>query len=112
LFVMTKNYCFRKLQSKGVTSKKYREYSEEQIMESTIEMTPLDEIGTDDLNDALKQCLEKLKKEQKECIELFYYNEKCYQDISDFLNLPLGKVKSYIQNGKRNLKICLEKQNE
>jgi RNA polymerase sigma-70 factor (ECF subfamily) len=111
LYVMTKNFCFRKLQTEASASRKLQKYSEEQIMESTIEMTPLDENRTDDLNEALKHCLEKLKKEQKECIELFYYNEKCYQEISDSLELPISKVKSYIQNGKRNLKLCLEKQN-
>jgi RNA polymerase sigma-70 factor (ECF subfamily) len=75
-------------------------------------MSPLDEEKPGDLKEALKQCIEKLKREQKECIVLFYYNEKCYQEISDKLKLPLGKVKSFIQNGKRNLKICLKKQNE
>jgi RNA polymerase sigma-70 factor, ECF subfamily len=110
LYVMTKNFCFRKLQNRGSDLRKFQKYSEEHFMESTLDMSPLDEEQPIDLNDALKQCIEKLKREQKECIVLFYYNEKCYQEISDSLKLPLGKVKSYIQNGKRNLKICLEKQ--
>jgi RNA polymerase sigma-70 factor, ECF subfamily len=111
LYVMTKNYCFRKLQTDGSASKKLQKYSEEQIMESTLEMSPLEESDPEALNEALKDCLEKLKEEQKACIELFYYKELCYQEISDELNLDMGKVKSFIQNGKRNLKICLEKQN-
>ena len=60
---------------------------------------------------ALKECIEGLRKEQKICIELFYFQEKCYQEISDKLDIPLNKVKSHIQNGKRNLKICLEENN-
>jgi RNA polymerase sigma-70 factor (ECF subfamily) len=112
LYVMTKNFCFRKLQNEGSDLRKFRKYSEEHFMESTVEMSPLDEEKPGDLKEALKQCIEKLKREQKECIVLFYYNEKCYQEISDKLKLPLGKVKSFIQNGKRNLKICLKKQNE
>jgi RNA polymerase sigma-70 factor, ECF subfamily len=111
LYVMAKNYCFRKLQNDGAAVKKLQKYSEEQFMESTVEMSPLDDNTSEDMHKALNECLEKLKKEQKQCIQLFYYKELCYQEISDSLNLPLGKVKSYIQNGKRNLKICLEKQN-
>jgi RNA polymerase sigma-70 factor, ECF subfamily len=112
LYVMTKNFCFRKLQSEGSQLKKFQQYSEEQNMESTIQMSPIDEVQPENLTDALKHCIEKLKAEQRECIELFYFNEKCYQEISDIQNLPLNKVKSNIQNGKRNLKICLESNNE
>ena len=111
LYVMTKNFCFRKLQNKSSDLTKFQKYTEEQFMESTHELSPLDEEKPADLNAALKKCIEKLKREQKECIELFYYNEKCYQEISDSLKMSLSLVKSHIQNGKRNLKICLEKQN-
>jgi len=111
LYVMTKNFCFRKLQTDGSSSRKLQKYSEEQIMESTFEMHPIDESDPEDLDDALKLCIEQLRREQRECIELFYFKEKCYQEISDSLELPLNKVKSYIQNGKRNLKICLENRN-
>ncbi len=49
------------------------------------------------------------KKEQRECITAFYLEELSYQQVSDKLRYPLPKVKSYIQNGKRNLKnIILE----
>lgn len=56
----------------------------------------------------LKECLEKLKDRQRSCIELFYFNELCYKEISEKLTLDVKKVKSYIQNGKRNLKNCIE----
>jgi RNA polymerase sigma-70 factor (ECF subfamily) len=42
---------------------------------------------------------------------LFYLQEKCYKEITGLTGFDLNKVKSYIQNGKRNLKICME-QNE
>ncbi|RLD74459.1 MAG: hypothetical protein DRJ10_16825 [Bacteroidetes bacterium] len=57
------------------------------------------------LGNALKQ----LKTEQKECVELFYIQEKSYNEITDLTGYPIKKVKSYIQNGKRNLKLILEK---
>lgn len=109
LYVMTKHYCFRQLQNITSQMKKLEKYSGDTIMESETFLSPLDEQPEINRNEALRECLEKLKREQKVCIELFYYKEKCYQEISDEMNIPLNKVKSYIQNGKRNLKICLEK---
>jgi RNA polymerase sigma-70 factor (ECF subfamily) len=63
------------------------------------------------LDKALKECIEKLKAEQRQCIELFYFQDKCYREISEMLFMEEKKVKSYLQNGKRNLKICLEEKN-
>jgi RNA polymerase sigma-70 factor (ECF subfamily) len=42
-------------------------------------------------------------------VALFYLEEKCYKEIADDTGYTLNEVKSFIQNGKRNLKICLEK---
>jgi len=112
LYVVTKHYCMRELKREAIQMRKIREISDEDFMESTVEMSPLDEMPGKDPDEALKSCMEKLKNEQKECIDLFYFQEKCYQEISGILNISLNKVKSYIQNGKRNLKICLEKQDE
>jgi len=109
LYVVTKHYCMRELQRETSHIKKIRDFSGEDFMETTVEMSPLDEIPDKNPDEALKNCMQKLKHEQKECIELFYYQEKCYQEISEVLRIPLNKVKSFIQNGKRNLKICLEK---
>lgn len=111
LYVMTKHYCFRQLRNKASELKRLEKYSKEEIMESETFMSPLDEPEENKLNKALKECLEKLKKEQRISVELFYYKEKCYQEISEEMHIPLNKVKSYIQNGKRNLKICLEQKN-
>ena len=61
---------------------------------------------------ALQECIEKLKEEQKECIKQFYYENRCYNEIAVNLDLDEKKVKSYLQNGKRNLKLCLEEKNE
>lgn len=111
LYVMTKHFCLRQLQKKNSSSKKFKQFYDEKIMESTIDLSPLDDAPEKDMNAALRECIEKLKKEQKACIELFYFKEKCYEEVSEELSLELKKVKSYIQNGKRNLKICLEKEN-
>ena len=80
---------------------------EQEFMESEHEVHPIDR-EDQSLEDALKDCIAKLKSEQKQCIELFYYQKLCYQEIAESLKLTEKKVKSYLQNGKRNLKICLE----
>ena len=58
--------------------------------------------------DYLEECLKELKNEQKDCVEAFYLEKKTYQEVSNIFSIELKKVKSYIQNGKRNLKICIE----
>lgn len=112
LYVVTRNFCLMELRSsKSKTVKEKRYIEEEKIfMESEEIMHPVDEDGPD-LNIALRECIESLKNEQKECIRLFYYNDKCYEEISRILNTEEKKVKSHLQNGKRNLKICLENKN-
>jgi RNA polymerase sigma-70 factor (ECF subfamily) len=57
----------------------------------------------------LEKCMQQLGAEQKQCVQLFYLEQKCYKEITETTGYDLNKVKSYIQNGKRNLKICMEK---
>jgi RNA polymerase sigma-70 factor (ECF subfamily) len=45
------------------------------------------------------------------CIRQFYYEDRCYEEIALNLGMEEKKVKSYLQNGKRNLKLCLEEKN-
>jgi len=62
---------------------------------------------------ALEDCLEGLVPPQKACVHLFYYQGLSYKDIAEQRAEPVGKVRSYIQNGRRNLRNCMEqKENE
>ncbi len=56
----------------------------------------------------LEECIDRLKEEQRNCIRLFFYEGCSYRQISERLGIDETKVKSYIQNGKRNLRICIE----
>ena len=56
----------------------------------------------------LEQCIETLPEEQMQSVKLFYLESKCYNEIAEITGFDWNKVRSYIQNGKRNLKICLE----
>lgn len=57
----------------------------------------------------MESCLSELRREQEVCIRLFYLEQKCYREISELTGYDPLKVKSHIQNGKRNLKICMER---
>jgi len=56
----------------------------------------------------LEQCMENLPVEQKQAVQLFYLQSKCYNEIAAITGFDWNKVRSYIQNGKRNLKLCME----
>ena len=55
-------------------------------------------------------CLDTLIKEQRETIKLFYLEGKCYNEIVEITGQEWNQVRSLIQNGRRNLKICMEKE--
>lgn len=57
----------------------------------------------------MEHCIEKLVAEQKQVIQLFYLKEMCYRDIAEQISMEQGKVRSFLQNGRRNLKICMDK---
>jgi RNA polymerase sigma-70 factor (ECF subfamily) len=106
LYMVTKNECFmflRKSKSQNTT-----DFSESYDVEQTIEDVQAKEKSLE----LLEKAIEDLKPEQKRCVKLFYLEEKSYQQISAELNLSLMHVKSAIQNGKRNIKLQLEKQDE
>jgi RNA polymerase sigma-70 factor (ECF subfamily) len=115
LYAVTKNYCLMHLRSARSEKEKFSEWINDPviIMETATELHPLDEDENSEImNKALEDCIERLKEEQKKCIRQFYYENRCYNEIAVNLDLDEKKVKSYLQNGKRNLKICLEEKNE
>ncbi len=78
-------------------------------MENQVFWNPTDEDFLEANLNLLEKAIQDLPLEQKKCIDLFYLQEKCYKEICELTGYELNKVKSYIQNGKRNLKIYLEK---
>lgn len=109
LYSVTKNYClqvFRKEKSLETRKQQYFKETKEEIVESE---SIMHQIGRKEYREAqLKDALDKLKSHQKECLELFYFQGKSYEEITELTQYELKKVKSYIQNGKRNLKNYLE----
>ena len=56
--------------------------------------------------------MQKLNDGQRQSVQLFYLEEKCYKEVVELTGYSMNDVKSYLQNGRRNLKICLEKNRE
>ena len=106
LHMVTKNECFMFLRKSKIQNT--TDFSESYDVEQTIEDVQAKEKSLE----LLENAIEDLKLEQKRCVKLFYLEEKSYQQISAELNLSLMQVKSAIQNGKRNIKLQLEKQDE
>lgn len=105
IYTFSRNHCLMQLRAKG----KEPLYIEDTFMESDHLMH---QNNSEDLREEqlqlMEACIEKLKPEQQQVVRLFYLEEKCYKDIVDSTGYELKKVKSYIQNGRRNLKICME----
>lgn len=110
LYVVTKNHCLMDLRKKkpGETVRVSAEEEWSLFMENEAELHPVDRTPDEMPEQALEKCMERLKAEQRKCIDLFYFKNKSYREISGVLEMEERKVKSHIQNGKRNLKICLE----
>ena len=104
LYVLGRNYCLMQLRQ----DKKMEMVKLDDFMEFTPVLHP-DDNNKEEAMTALERCMDKLSPAQKQSIGLFYLNEKCYKEIVEVTGFSLNEVKSYIQNGKRNLKICLEK---
>ena len=78
------------------------------VSEPVSEVNDPDPLQDETLLKDLEQALQHLNPEQKTCISMFYLEKKSYQSIASATGFNLLQVKSYIQNGKRNLRILLE----
>lgn len=109
LYMIAKNHCLMKLREKGFSTVEIKESllvaREDEDVLST--HTEKERILT-----SMSEAVEELSSEQNTCIVLFYLQKKSYQDIVFLTGFNLLQVKSYIQNGKRNLKIILQRRLE
>ncbi|GDX52560.1 DNA-directed RNA polymerase sigma-70 factor [Bacteroidota bacterium] len=114
IHTVSKNHCLYILRKQQSQFRNQKEMNKDfpVIMENE-QSSPLDSENwknakLEEMNGALMQ----LKEGQKICVELFYLEEKSYQEIVDQTGYSMLEVKSFIQNGKRNLKIMLSQNNE
>ena len=106
LYQLTKNHCLMKLRKQKVIPVNI----DMSFMQSEENVHLDDELEKEENFKQMQYCLGQLNDEQKQVIELFYLNDKCYKEIAEITSIEINKVRSFIQNGRRNLKICMETQ--
>lgn len=107
LYVLTRNHCLMQLRK----TKRTEIVNLDEVVENTFFLHP-DDTDNEATLKALERCMQKLPQAQQQSVNLFFYEEMCYKDIATQTGYTLNEVKSYIQNGKRNLKICMDKHRE
>jgi RNA polymerase sigma factor (sigma-70 family) len=100
---VAKNHCLMKLRDKHTSV-------DIEKLHLTAQETPRqDHVYKDKVLTVMEDSLQYLNEEQKSCVTLFYLEKKSYQEIADITGYTTLQVKSYIQNGKRNLRNLVEK---
>lgn len=114
LYSVAKNQCLHEIRdNRHVMKDEWHEKNTgEDFMENNPFLYPSHELLLNEQIRKLERGITELSEEQRICIELFYLRDQSYEEIARTTGYDLKKVKSYIQNGKRNLKIFILKQNE
>ena len=109
LYTLAKNHCLMQLRTpKNLKTTEFNPDSMQ--LEEDVHLNGI-QLKEENLQ-KLERCLETLSTEQKKTVELFYLQNKCYKEIAEATGIDWNKVRSFIQNGRRNLKICMEKGEE
>ena len=111
LHTVAKNQCLMKFRSQ---KNKFRREVEDgihdlEVVEMNLLWHPDDSQEKEAMIKLLETGINQLNEHQRKCVELFYLGEKSYQEITDLTGYTMLNVKTHIQNGKRNLKIFMEK---
>jgi RNA polymerase sigma factor (sigma-70 family) len=108
IYMVAKNHCLMQLRDKGKYNGEIHETM--LVVDEEIDIRK-SHIEKENSLTHMAQALQQLNKEQQQCITLFYLEKKSYQDIAEQTQFTMMQVKSHIQNGKRNLKMMLDKKN-
>ncbi|HLO80092.1 MAG TPA: sigma-70 family RNA polymerase sigma factor [Chitinophagaceae bacterium] len=106
LFVVSKNHCLMQLRKESRTRTTEIPIS---LMQSEEEIHLNGVMEKEKHLTDLEECLEKLPDEQQRSVRLFYLENKCYNEIAELTGIEWNRIRSHIQNGRRNLKICMDK---
>jgi RNA polymerase sigma-70 factor (ECF subfamily) len=110
LYSVVKNFCLMKLRKeKNLTVVREEEGKNIFSVVEKEEVLHQEEVKLKESNlSNLEKAIEMLNVEQRKCIELFYLEQKSYAEVVEITGFSLNNVKSYIQNGKRNLKLKMQ----
>jgi RNA polymerase sigma factor (sigma-70 family) len=115
LYTVAKNQCLMQLRHEKSVERNRQEVLkdlESELMENESHEHLLAGVDDKDGSALLEKAIQKLNEAQKQCIELFYLEERSYKEVSDTTGFSMNEVKSHLQNGRRNLKILLENARE
>ena len=106
IYMVAKNHCLMKIRD---SHGKIPVELTERHMSTTDEETDTDYLLQNERAiELMAEALQALSAEQQQCVTLFYLQKRSYQQISETTGFSMMQVKSYIQNGKRNLKLMIE----
>ena len=105
LYTVTRNHCIEKLRKEN----RHRDKKNQAEFVYSESIFHPDDIVDDEMIKKLNACLVQLPEKQHEAVKLFYFEKVKYKDIADRMDISWDKVRSFIQNARRNLKICIEK---
>jgi len=106
IYMVAKNHCLMQLRDKpGKNTIEVKDSIPAETDETDKESLLLNEKTYEYMGEALKE----LNAEQQLCVTLFYMEKKSYQQITEQTGYSMMQVKSHIQNGKRNMRILIEK---
>lgn len=106
LYMIAKNHCLMKLRGNKKSSLELKEQS---IPAEDSDSDKSDLIAADKLYEMMETGMQQLNEEQQTCLKLFYLQKKSYSEISEITGYTVMQVKSHLQNGKRKLKLIVEK---
>lgn len=105
LYVVAKNHCLMLLRK----NKQHKTVEFDGSFMQSEDFSHLDAVlEKEQALDKLQYCLDQLNEDQKRSVKLFYLEQKCYNDIVEETGIEWNKIRSLIQNGRRNLKICMD----
>ena len=107
LYMVAKNHCLMKIRDRN--GKIPKELNESLMATPGEETDVQDLLRNDRTLDLMEASLKELNPEQQQCVTLFYLDKKSYQEITEQTGYTMMQVKSHIQNGKRNLRILIER---
>lgn len=109
LSFVVRNYCISEIRKRKTSKKKHEGFYEfEYQMPNETTEEKINRVDDDEMIAYMQEALQELKPQHKKCVELFYLEQKSYYEISLLTGFRLNEVKSFIQNGKRNLKLMIE----
>ncbi|HEV3415103.1 MAG TPA: sigma-70 family RNA polymerase sigma factor [Puia sp.] len=105
LYTLARNHCLMQLRS----SSRFKVSSfDPELMQTADERHLNDKMEKEARLDKLSDCIETLSADQKTVVTLFYLENKCYKEIETITGYDWNKVRSLIQNGRRNLRLCMQ----